>query len=222
MFNIAEPYVRRHNSAAAASSNTVRYHGTKSRDTRRVADEGEPKGDALPSLRGDSRALDKLSRLILHRSLLWNRVLLRQAAGLIAGILSPGRPVLVAGRLEMRLLSRQTWMHECHLVVVVMVVLVIVLMTRRRRRIGIHPDGDVHYVYLRRRYDGGRRLRRGLHLFRATDRVAASFAAPSRPADLTFPNGRAAVPGRRGCRCRDARRFHYLVPVRFANRRARQ
>lgn len=132
-------------------------------------------------------------------------VLLRRTAGLIAGILSPGRPVLIAGRLEVRLLSRQTRMHECHLVMVVMVILMIVLMTRRRRRIGIHPDCDIHYVYLRRRYDGGRRLRRGLHLLRATDRVAASFATPSRPADLTFPNGRAAVSGRRGCRRRDAR-----------------
>lgn len=113
-------------------------------------------------------------------------------------------------------------MHECHLVMVMMVILVIMLMTRRRRRIGIHPDGDVHYIYLRRRYDGGRRLRRGLHLLRATDRVAASFAAPSRPADLTFPNGRAAVSARRGCRCRDARRFHDFVPIGFANWRARQ
>lgn len=123
----------------------------------------------------------------------------------------------------MRLLSRQTRMHECHLMMVVMVmILMIVLMTRRRRRIGIHADGDVHYIYLRRRYDGWRRLRRGLHLLRATDRVAASFAGPSRPADLTFPNRRAAVSGRRGCRCRDARRFHDLVPVGLANRRARQ
>lgn len=147
---------------------------------------------------------------------------MQRVADLIAGILSPGRPVLIAGCLEVRLLSRQTRMHKCHLVMVVMVILMIVLMTRRWRRIGIHPDCDVHYVYLRRRYDGGRRLRRGLHLLRATDRVAASFATPSRPADLTFPNGRAAVSSRRGCRRRDARRFYDLVPVGFANRRSRQ
>lgn len=121
----------------------------------------------------------------------------------------------------MRLLGRQTRMHECHLMMVVMVIVVIVLMTRRRRRIGIHPDGDVHNVYLWRRYDGGRRLRRGLHLLRATDRVAASFAAPSRPADLTFPNGCAAVAACRGRRRPDARRLHNFVPVGFADRRAR-
>jgi hypothetical protein len=100
----------------------------------------------------------------------------------------------------------------------VVVVVMVVLMTRRRRRIRVHPDGYVHDVYLRR-YDGGRRLRRGLHLLRATDRVATSFAAPSRPTYLTFSNGCAAVAGGRGRRCRrNARRLDDLVPVGFAHR----
>jgi len=145
------------------------------------------------------------------------------AAALIAGILGPGRPILIAGRLQVRLLGRQTRMRKCHLMmmVVVMMIMVVMLMTRRRRRIGIHSDGDVHDIDLRRRYDdGGRRLRRRLHLFRATDRVATSFAAPSRPADLTFPNRCAAVASRRGCRCRDTR-LDNLVPVGFADWRAR-
>lgn len=47
------------------------------------------------------------------------------------------------------MLSRQTRMHECHLVMVVMMILVMIVMTRRWRRIGINPDGDVHYIYLR-------------------------------------------------------------------------
>lgn len=88
-----------------------------------------------------------------------------------------------------RLLSRQTRMHEAHLMVFVMMVvmmMMVVLMTRRRRRIGIPSYSNVRNVDLRW-YDNGRRLRRGLNLLRATDRVAASFAAPSRPADLTFP-----------------------------------
>lgn len=99
--------------------------------------------------------------------------------------------------------------------------MVVMLMTRRRRRIGIHPDGYVRDVYLCRWYDGGRRLRRGLHLLRATDRVAASFAAPPRPTDLTFPNGRPAVTRSHGRRRRDARRLHDFVPIGFAYRRTR-
>lgn len=138
----------------------------------------------------------------------------------IAGVLSPRRPVLIAGRLQMRLLYRQSRMPDSHLMVMVMVVVVMVvlLMTRRRRRIGIPPDGDVHDVDLRR-YDGGRRLWRGLHLLRATDRVAASFATPSRPTDLTFPHRCTTVTGRRGGGCgRDARRLDDFVPIRLADR----
>lgn len=151
----------------------------------------------------------------------WNRS--RERGSSIAGVLGPGRPLLiVGGHLQVRLLlTRQTRMHKPHLMMVMVVVMVVVLMTRRRRRIGVHSDGDIHDVYLRR-YDDGRRLRRGLHLLRATDRVATSFTASSRPTYLTFPNGRAAVAGGRGCRRRNARRFHDLVPVRFAHRRAGQ
>lgn len=95
--------------------------------------------------------------------------------------------------------------------------MVVLLMTRRRRRIGIPSDCHVHNVDLGR-YDGGRRLRRGLYLLRATDRVAASFATPSRPTDLTFSDGGTAVSGRSGGCCgRHARRLHDFVPIRLAN-----
>lgn len=121
----------------------------------------------------------------------------------------------------MRLLYRQSRMYDSHLMMVVMVVVmmvVVLLMTRRRRRIGIPSDGHVHDVDLGRD-DGGRRLWRGLYLLRATDRVAASFATPSRPTDLTFSYGCTPVSGRcRGGRGRDARRFHDFVPIRLAHR----
>lgn len=142
----------------------------------------------------------------------------------VAGVLSPRGPVLIGGRLQVRGLYRQSRVHEAHLMMMLMVVMVmmVLLMTRRRRRIGIPSDGDVHDVDLGR-YDGGRRLWRGLYLLRATDRVAASFATPSRPADLTFSHRGAAVPGRRNrSRGRDARRLYDFVPVRFADRRPRQ
>lgn len=107
------------------------------------------------------------------------------------------------------LLCRQTRMHEAHrmmFVMMVVVVVMIVLMTRRRRRIGIPSYRNVRNVDLRR-HDDGRRLWRGLNLLRATDRVAASFAAPSRPTDLTFPHRCTTVSRCRCCRgrCRDAR-----------------
>lgn len=120
----------------------------------------------------------------------------------------------------MRLLYRQSRMYDSHLMMVVMVVvmMVVLLMTRRRRRIGIPSDGHVHDVDLRR-YDGGRRLWRGLYLLRATDRVAASFATPSRPTDLTFSYRCTSISGRcRGGRGRNARRFHDFVPIRLAYR----
>lgn len=120
----------------------------------------------------------------------------------------------------MRLLYRQSRMYESHLMVMVMVVvmMVVLLMTRRRRRIGIPSDGDVHDIDLRR-YDGGRRLWRGLYLLRATDRVATSFATSSRPTDLTFSYRCAAISGRCCRRCGShARRFHDFVPICLADR----
>lgn len=146
--------------------------------------------------------------------------LINEGSCSITGVLCPRRPVLIGGRLQVCLLYRQSRMYECHLMMMVMVVvmMVVLLMTRRRRRIGIPSDSDVHDIDLRW-YDDGRRLRRGLYLLRATDRVATSFAASSRPTNLTFSYRCAAVPGRR---CsgggRDARRFHDFMPVRFTYR----
>lgn len=142
--------------------------------------------------------------------------------------------------------AQQAHTHRRRLMwLVVMVVVVVVLMTRRWRRVGFTPDAHIHDVHLarlmheswrrcldrgsldrgwRRRLGGWRRgeRRHWLNLLRATNRVAASFAAPSRPTDLGLPLGIAPVAGD-SCRHRGyVWRLHCFVPVGLADRVAGQ